>query len=331
MKRKQIKQAITVLLFVALFACGMTTVLAATKNGWNKAHTKYFKKGKAVSGLTTIDSDKYYFDKKTKLKAQEEFVKINGKTYYFDKDGKMVYGKQEVNNYICKFNANTGVLISRKKDRRPIYTGDGWYDVVIGEMVKKAGLKSSMSDEKIVKKTYLYVTKNFQYEKDIMRKKKPKFTRYHQDPSEQAQAEMERTVEELRKKGTIRVDNSHCFFMQTMNIPLFGNIEEETEPETQEFIMRNGDWLYHTGACDDFSAIFTLMLARMGVQAGKAGGVAYGYAHAWSWAYVNGVKYYYDPGNSIHLYRDNKKTVSYTLYKMTKEDLKKHHKLNQEW
>ena len=89
-------------------------------------------------------------------------------------------------------------------------------------MVKKAGLKSSMSDEKIVKKTYLYVTKNFQYEKDIMRKKKPKFTRYHQDPSEQAQAEMERTVEELRKKGTIRVDNSHCFFMQTMNIPLFG-------------------------------------------------------------------------------------------------------------
>ena len=334
MKRKPIKLTMTTLLFVLVFACSITTVFAGNKNGWNKAQTKYFKKGKAVTGLVTIDSDRYFFDKKTKLKAQEEFVKISGKTYYFDKDGKMIYGKQEVNNYICNFNEKTGALISRKKDRRPIYTGNGWYDIVIGEMVNKAGLKSSMSDEKIVKKTYLYVTKNFQYSKDLIKAGK-KAKRYHQTPSDEAQKEMEKNVKTLAENGSIRVDNSHCFLLESIDLSsLFGGEDEGTEkteePEIVGYMIKE-DWLFHTGVCDDFSAIFTLMLKRMGVKAGKAGGVAYGFSHAWSWAYVNGVKYYYDPGNSIHMYRDNKKKVSYTLYKMTREDLKKHHKISTEW
>lgn len=312
----------TVALLITLVIMSACVVSAASRNGWNKQKTQYFKNGKAVSGLVTINSAKYYFDPVTKRKATEQFVRIKGKQYYFAPDGTMVFGKQEVNNYICIFNNKTGALISRKKDRRPIYTGAGWYDILIGEMVKKAGLKSGMSDEKIVKKAYLYLTKNFMYTKDLT--KKTKIRQYHKAPSDTRIKSMEQKVKELQAAGSIRVDDSYCSRFQVLDLSGDGNTG------AAGYVMNNY-WLYHLGVCDDFSAIFTMMCNRMGVKAGKCGGLAYGYSHAWSWAYVDGEKYYFDPGNSIHMYRDNGKKVSYSLYMMTKTDLAKHHKIQEEW
>ena len=94
---------------------------------------------------------------------------------------------------------------SKKTKRVPMYTGSAWTDIIIDEMVKKAGLKSSMSDEQIVKKTYAYLAKHFKYNSDT---KSNKY--YHKNPNHTKCQQYQAKINRLKNAGKIKFNTQGC-------------------------------------------------------------------------------------------------------------------------
>lgn len=187
--------------------------------------------------------------------------------------------------------------------RVPMYTGYGWYDVLIDEMVKKAGLKKSMSDEQIAKKAYAYIVKTFQYEG---REKYP-VKRRHKSPSESAQEKVLKKAEEL----------------EAQNKALFYDEHVKSHSNNDRY------WRYHIGNCIIFSEVYAGMCERMGLEVGLVEGKGYKGPHTWNWIKIkkNGKvkKYYVDATRGINDYA-NKKKVNYKHFKMTQKTVKKTYK-----
>ena len=187
--------------------------------------------------------------------------------------------------------------------RTPVYTGSGWHDVLIDEMVKKAGLKQSMSDQQIAKKAYAYIVKTFQYDG----REKYKVKRRHKVPSESAQNKV------LKKAETLEAQNKAIF--NSEHLSYWNNSEKY--------------WCYHIGNCIIFSEVYAAMCERMGVEAGIIYGKGQKGQHTWNWVKIksNGKvkKYYVDATRGINDYA-NKKKVNYKHFKMTRKTVKKTYK-----
>ena len=186
--------------------------------------------------------------------------------------------------------------------RTPVYTGSGWHDVLIDEMVKKAGLKKSMSDQQIAKKAYAYIVKTFQY---AGREKYP-VKRRHKVPSESAKEKVLKKAEALDKKNKAIFNDEHVGSW-----------------------MLEKEWYYHIGNCVTFAEVYAGMCERMGVEAGIVNGEGHKGQHSWNWVKIksNGKvkKYYVDATRGINDYA-NKKKVNYKHFKMTRKTVKKTYK-----
>ncbi len=103
----------------------------APKNGWDAAHTHYYKNGTMLKGLQTIDGVKYYFNKsdgKTVAKGwfmdkkmygigggkiAVGFKKIDKANYYFDKkNGIIVVGYKKIGKAYYYFNKKSGKMLT---------------------------------------------------------------------------------------------------------------------------------------------------------------------------------------------------------------------------
>ena len=186
--------------------------------------------------------------------------------------------------------------------RIPMYTGSGWHDVLIDEMVKKAGLKQSMSDQQIAKKAYAYIVKTFQYDG----REKYKVKRRHKVPSESAKEKVLKKAEALDKKNKAIFNDEHVSSW-----------------------MFEREWYYHIGNCVTFAEVYAGMCERMGVEAGIVDGEGHKGQHSWNWVKIksNGKvkKYYVDATRGINDYA-NKKKVNYKHFKMTRKTVKKTYK-----
>lgn len=65
-----------------------TVAVQAKKNGWDRMHTSYYRKGVKVTGLQKIGSKRYYFTASGKLKTKD--VHVGGVSYYVNEKGVLI-------------------------------------------------------------------------------------------------------------------------------------------------------------------------------------------------------------------------------------------------
>ena len=278
-------------------------------NDGGRTFTIYIsKEGKLAKGYRNIGDYHYHFDEETGAMSAGEFVwRSHHGNRYYGTNGHQVKKTTVIDGKKCVFNNTEGELVLRVSpsksqkaiNKMPVYAGQRGTDYLINEMVKKAGVKKGASDEKNAKKAYIYLTKYFKYYYETK-----KLKTYHKYLTEEQALKLEKKYDQMVYDGKIRYDNSQV-----------GGFR---------------DWNKHVGVCDDFSSIFTLMLQRVGMTAGRVGGKINNNSHSWCWAKIKGKKYYFDPGTSIHYYTKNKK-INYSYYKMTKKDMKGLYKIRQEY
>ena len=229
--------------------------------------------------------------------------------YYCDENGHVFMGKTKtMDGNIYYFHPYKHYVMCCKKPgtsikKLPAYSYYPDTDRIISEIIKKAGIKSNMSEQKIIKKAYNYMVKNFKYSYEVKKHK-----RYHKFYTEQQVLDYEKKVAKKVINGKARYD----FLMR---------------PENVTSCFWEGDINYHEGVCNHFALIFTMILRRMNIDAGCVGGTIYKAIHAWNWVKTGGKTYYYDVGTAIHTYT-RRKVVDYSYYKMTKNSMKGRYKIS---
>ncbi len=238
---------------------------------------------------------------------------------------KVIYKKQR---YTCKITVNAKKKAhSKQKNTGNIPKDEGMHsarmytysdcadiDYMTEVYLQRAGVKPSQSDDQIVQRIYTFLAKNwlYPYEGGYFRGSQIK-SFYYDDPMLDV---YEQTTHARKDAGEITLNSKYA-------------LGEMTDLETGEVVgtvnFMSDAMLRLVGVCDENSAAFTIMCNHAGIVAGKAGGSVDGVSHAWSWAIVNGKKYYYDPGFAIHTYHSTKK-VDYSRYKMKRSAMKKNPK-----
>lgn len=103
---------ITLVVFVLLMPQGIARTMAntTTKNGFviQSGKTYYYKNGKKVKGLQSIDGAKYFFSSRGVM-SKKKFQTIKKKKYYFGKNGKAYTGLKKIGKYRYYFDQN-GVM-----------------------------------------------------------------------------------------------------------------------------------------------------------------------------------------------------------------------------
>lgn len=219
----------------------------------------------------------------------------------------LIYGDTTITkkkSFTISKKAPSGTTGIAKSKKLIMYTGNAEIDYMAEKMIKEAGIKSNMSDEKKVKKIYEYMTKKFTHYKGQKISTKYNLT---SASTKNAIAKLKSATEKKYKSGSILY--SHYYIVDSS-----GNYTEKT------MSIRGG-------VCDDHAEIFVILCNHVGVEAGKCSGYYINRngkysGHAWSYAIVNGKKYYYDVDISIQNY---KKKVNYTWYKKTLKEAKKNH------
>ena len=188
------------------------------------------------------------------------------------------------------------------------YTGNATCDYLVEDMLKKAGVKSNMSDEKKVEKIYRYMAKNFKHTDNYdsiklkynLKKLKPK-------------------IEAYGEKTQTRLDSHQVMHNYVTSNFMLGFIED--------CLARRG------GVCTENALIFKLMCQHEGIpcflcegyylnQNGTARG------HSWNKAILNGKAYYFDVDVEIQNYK--KGQTSLYWYKKTYRQATKNHKFYNE-
>ncbi len=98
----------------AVLSAGVSVKAQAksTSDGWHGK--KYYKNGKAVTGMVKIDGKYYYFGKKGNKKTQYWYTDKKGRRYYFDKKGVRVTGIKKISGNYYYFRSNGVQLTSDK-------------------------------------------------------------------------------------------------------------------------------------------------------------------------------------------------------------------------
>lgn len=183
---------------------------------------------------------------------------------------------------------------------KPIYTGDKYVDYIAEKMIKSAGVKSGMSDDKKVKKIYHYMTTHFKHRHYYHSRNKYKVY-YKLMPKKKFNAYKKKT-DALKKKGKISYNYKNTDELWCMQ-------------------RRIGD-------CTDHAAIFKILCNHVGVKAETCRGQYRNRngkrsPHSWNYAVVNGKKYYYDVDVEIQNYGGGQ--GDYYWYKKTLSEAKRNH------
>ena len=187
-----------------------------------------------------------------------------------------------------------------RPDRVLMYTGVPRTDYMLEVLVREIGITGDMTDEQILDKAYRYMSKYFYYLKDS-HKQDPLPTYYDADKLSSRIKAFEKITDKAVEEGKI------IYKKKLSNV--VGTIES------------------HMGVCNNHATVFSALCRHLGIKAGLAGGSYYGFGHTWSWAMLDGKKYYFDIGTSIHNFQRKSKKVTMSFFKMKKKKMtkKKHY------
>ena len=199
--------------------------------------------------------------------------------------------------------APSGTKGLEKAKQIPMLTGNSNIDYMAEQMIKSAGVRSSMSQDQKVKKIYHYMTTHFKHKHYYESPNKYKVY-YNTSKLSRKIASYKKTTDKNLKNGKL-IYNYQAYY--------------------------NAEWCMarRIGVCSDHAAIFQILCNHVGIEAGicngyyknRNGSLA---GHSWNYAVVNGRTYYYDVDIEIQNYK--KGQGDYYWYKKTKSQAKKNHK-----
>ena len=184
-----------------------------------------------------------------------------------------------------------------------MYTGHPEIDYMAEKMVQAAGVKLSMSDDDKVEKLYHYMTKNFKHIKASNYGDNFKIY-YDLDKLKTKISQYDSSLYKKWSRGEIVFDSSLAGYSTVWNMQR------------------------RAGVCTDNATIFKILLAHVGVQAGRCDGYYLNRngtksGHTWNWVIVNGTKYYYDVDVEIINYGNGQ--GDYYWYKKSLSESKNTH------
>lgn len=270
----------------------------------NKNKWVYQKKYDSLSGRDYINL-KWNGKASKKNEANVKATYVKNGTYTIQVS--MTYDNGIYNNTVTKTKkikvskkAPSGTKGLAKAKGIVTYTGNANVDYMAEQMIKAAGVKSSMSDDKKVKKIYSYMTRKFKH-KHYGEKTK---TYYNLSKLENKITAFKTQTDKKQKQGKLMYNYMYPIFV-------------ETNMSTR------------SGSCTEHAIIFKILCNHVGVEASvyegyyknRNGSLSY---HFWNSAIVNGKTYYYDVDIEIQNY--GKGQGNYYWYKKTKAQAKKNHK-----
>ena len=186
----------------------------------------------------------------------------------------------------------------------PVYTGIANVDYMAEQMIKQAGVKSNMSQDEKVRRIYHWMTVKFTHKHDDEFVKAPKYYDLTSAKAQKAIRDYQNKTNAAYKKGKLTFET--------------GYMESYIEP----YMQKRG------GTCTEQAYIFKYLCRHVGIEAGTCSGYYKNLngskaVHSWSYAVVNGRKYYYDVDIEIQNYR--KGQGDYYWYKKTLAEAKKNH------
>lgn len=221
---------------------------------------------------------------------------------------------------------------SQTSKRKKILSGDENVDYLLKLMARDAKLKDSMSDEEIAYAIFKWMAKNCVYEYEAKdkygsnaKKKYPpdglkliydlskmsdEINDYKEDCDVREEAgEIEYSMEHVKSHGNklYRQDNDH--------------------PGTSLYCFQR-----LTGTCSYMASYYATLCEYMGLKAGINEGKIYStrkgnkyVEHYFCFVYLNGKKYYVDPGSAVHNYTRRGK-IKKDYFKMSSSFMKKWYK-----
>ena len=184
------------------------------------------------------------------------------------------------------------------------YTGNATCDYLAEDMLKQAGVKANMSDDKKVEKIYTYMVKNFKHT-DNYDSIKLKYNLKKLDPK----------IKAYEQKTQKMFDSHQVLHNYVTNDFMLSFL--------QDCMARRG------GVCTENALMFKIMCQHAGIQCYLCNGYYLNLngskkGHSWNKAIINGKAYYYDVDVEIQNYKKGQK--SFHWYKKTYKQSTKNHK-----
>lgn len=183
----------------------------------------------------------------------------------------------------------------------PIYTGNDTVDYLAECMLQEAGVTSSTPADEKVRKIYHYMTTHF------------KHIHYDMTTKRKAFYNTKKLAAKIKKYGKSSLKSYKLHkILYSYDVGYF--LEENMKTRS--------------GVCDDHADIFALLCKHVGIDAGVCSGYYLNRngtraSHAWNYAVVNGVTWYYDVDVEIQNY--GKGQGDYYWYKKTREQANQNH------
>ncbi len=246
-----------------------------------------------------VKSGAYVPDGKYKVEAYYYYKKSDG-----EKFAKNVKPASVKKSFKVSSKTPAGTKGMAKAKELPIYTGDNTIDYIADCMIKEAGIKSSTSADQKVKKIYHYMTTHFKH--------------IHYDSTEKRKVYYNTTklASKIKKYGKSSLSS---YKKQKVLYSYDVGYSLEQHMKTR------------SGVCNDHADIFALLCKHVGVDAGICSGYYLNRngtraGHAWNYAVVNGVTWYYDVDVEIQNY--GKGQGDYYWYKKTRKEANKTHEFH---
>ena len=233
---------------------------------------------------------------------------------------------------VCTVKVTVPAVTPVKKKRIPVYSGDAQLDYLMKEMCQSAGVNETMSDELIAWYLYKWVAKHCVYEYEALLKYGKEAEKlypphglkliYDLSGKEAEIAACKKENDALRAAGKITYSMIHVKdegrYLSRKDPNQFGS--------TLECYQRL------TGDCRYMASIYTNLCEYMGLRGGINIGKTYssikhGFTlHYISFVYIDGEKYYVDPGAAVHNYTRHKKFKA-KYYKLSSKQLRKSYRI----
>lgn len=220
---------------------------------------------------------------------------------YYTSNGKKVYSKKITSLKVSK-SAPSGKSALGKVVNMPMLTGDKDVDYLAEQMVKAAGVTSTMTQDQKVKKIYHWITVNFHH--------------VHYD----------RAINTYKKYYNLNnLASKIKTYKSTCNKKVAGGtmIYNYYSPYRISWNMER-----KIGVCTDHARVFKIMCNHVGVESEVCSGKYVNRngttpPHSWNLAVINGTTYYYDV--DVELQNYGKGQGDYYWYKKTRKEAEKTH------
>lgn len=224
--------------------------------------------------------------------------------YYSNGKTKPFYTTSATKNITISRNAPGGTKGLKAAKKIKFYTGDATCDYLAEDMLKKAGVKANMSDDKKVKKIYTYMVKNFKHTDN-----------YDSIKLKYNLKKLKSKIKAYGDKTQKLFDSHQVMHNYITNDFMLGFL--------QDCLARRG------GVCTENALMFKIMCQHEGIPCYLCDGYYLNQngttrGHSWNKAIINGKSYYFDVDVEIQNYKKGHK--SFYWYKKTYEQSTKNHK-----